>query len=328
MPHQDDNDAHGWLRPLSFGPRHVFISHASEDVDIAFNVAALLKRYLDINAHVDQFFLRAGNRWRPEIADKISSSELLIVLRSRIVESNTAPGVTDEVSFAEQRNIPVVFGRIRGLGPSEVFHEIDFGEDGTRVGAAWDLAKYLLSESHPFRVLGLGAVSIGTATISATLGDPEAIASRDGKITVLGHTMKQWLGNYGNAIRHARSSIRMFFPAADATGMDLLIASHRNGSLVLDEINKAKRAALALEREIADPDSFSTFVVPVKPMFSATIVEPVGAESVIVIDPYSYKVGAELRPKYIVRGRHTALFLYYSEVVQNVISSARPLALE
>ncbi|UOX90408.1 toll/interleukin-1 receptor domain-containing protein [Amycolatopsis sp. FBCC-B4732] len=327
MSHQNDQEVSSWLQPLSSDARQVFISHAAEDVEIAFKVAALLKRYLDINAYVDQSFLRVGSKWRPDIEGKIKSSEVVIVLRSRVVAAEASPGVINEVEYARQMNIPVVFGAIRGAKLSDVHHEIDFGEDGSRVGAVWDLAKFLLSESHPYRALGLGSVCVGTASVSATLGDPEIIASREGMITVLGHTMKQWLGNYGNAIRHARSKIRMYFPATDAIGMDLLIASHRNEHLVLSEIEKSKAAALELQVEIDDPEKFAAYLVPVKPMFSATIVEPSGAEAVIVVDPYSFKVGAELRPKFIVRGKHTDLFSYYHKVVSNIIAKSEPLRL-
>jgi hypothetical protein len=308
--------------------RKVFIAHASEDTDIAFNVASLLKRYLDVDPHVEQGFLRAGIDWTSQVERTVRDSEVVIVLQSRVVAAESAEGVLAEVKLARALNIPLILGCIRGFRPSGHEQYVDFGEDGRRVEGVWGLAKYLLSESHQFRSLGLDSIHIDAAEAATVLGTPEQMANRAAEIVVFGHTMKQWLGDYGNAIRHGNAFVSMYFPAASAVGIELLVASHRNGAQVLQQIARAKQDALTLEKELADPSRFRCFTVPVKPMFSATAVDPARPDAFMVVDHYSFRVGAPGRPKLIVQGTSTPLFQYYWSTLQALIADAEPLTAE
>ncbi len=303
----------------------MFISHASEDTDIAFNVAWMLRRYLDLDSYVDRGFLRLGTNWREEIQDRIRSSELLIVLLSRVVGGELSDGVTEEVELARSLNIPIIFGCIRNYKANLPVQHVDFGEDGRRIDGVWDLAKFLLSESHRFRVLGMDSLHLEAGGITTLMGNPESITMNARRVLVLGHTMKEWLGDYGNAIRHGRSSISMYFPARAATGLDLLYATHRSGDRIGEQIARAKSEALMLEREVDDPARFQCFVIPVKPMFSATVIDPEDYDARIIIDHYSYQIGARERPKLVVRGSSTPLFNYYWKVVQSLTARALPL---
>ncbi|SEG89404.1 TIR domain-containing protein [Thermomonospora echinospora] len=327
MPHDTGASFRNWRRE-NLAHRRVFISHASEDTDIAFNVAALIKRYLDLDPQVDQGFLRPGTDWSAEITRRVGKSELVIVLLSRVVAGELAKGVEDEIKLAQSLNIPIVFGRIRGYRSSMRHQVIDFGEDGRRVDGIWDLAKYLLSESHQFRVLGLDSLYVNPSATGAVLGSPEDIANQAAEISILGHTMKKWLGDYGNAIRHGKASISMYFPAVDAIGMDLLVATHRNGTQVLEQIARAKRHALAIEEELDDPAKFSCYAVRIKPMFSAMIVDRAQHNAFIVADHYSLARGAEGRPNLVIHGSSTPLFEYYSSAFDRVIADAYPLKQE
>lgn len=303
----------------------MFISHASEDTDIAFNVAWMLRRYLDLDAHVDRGFLRPGANWRAEIETRIRSSELLIVLLSRVVGGDAADGVTEEVELARSLNIPVIFGRIRNYPADFPVQHVDFGEDGRRIDGVWELAKFLLSESHRFRALGLDSLHLDATGVTGLMGSPESISMSARRVLVLGHTMKEWLGDYGNAIRHGTASISMYFPARSAVGLDLLYATHRSGSRIDEQIARSKSEALLLEREIDDAARFRCFVIPVKPMFSATVIDPEDHDARVIIDHYSFQVGARDRPKFVVRGSATPLFQYYWKVVQNLTARALPL---
>lgn len=307
--------------------REVFISHAVEDVDIAFRVAANLRRYLDLEVHVDESFLRPTQSWRSEIESRIDNSELLIVLQSRVVEGGLAPGVLDEIERAQARNIPVVIGCIRGRRPAGSEQAIDFGEDGGRIDAMWSVAKFLLSESHPFRVLGLDSIHADAASASRVLGTAERMAARAVKVSIFGHTMKNWLGDYGNAIRHTSASIEMTFPASDAIGMDLLVAGHRNGRAVVREIERAKASALELEAEFeqSDPGKFRCFCVPVKPILSYTCLDLDTPRGIFVIDYQSYLVGSDNRPKMIIQGRDTVLFKHFARLKQAIDAISIPL---
>jgi hypothetical protein len=201
---------------------------------------------------------------------------------------------------------------------------VDFGEDGRRVEGAWAVARFLLSESHQFRAIGLDSVQLGGSEAIAALGSPEEIATQADEIDILGHTMKLWLGDYASAIRHGSARIRMYFPAADAIGLDLLVASHRIGPKVIDEIARAKQVALEVRAEIGDPDRFQCFELPVKPMFSATVVNRARPDAFMVVDHYAFRVGAQKRPKLIVQGAQTPLFRYYSACFSSVVEQARP----
>jgi hypothetical protein len=317
-------DTHGW-RHDRLGKRRVFISHASEDTEIAFNVAASIKRHLDIDPEVDQGFLRPGVDWAAEIRRRVGRSELIIVLVSRVVANELALGVQNEINLALSLNVPVLFGYIRGYHSSTHAQYVDFGEDGTRVQGIWDLAKFIISESHQFRTLGLDSVYIDPSATSSILGSSEQIATKASEISILGHTMKKWLGDYGNAIRHGRAAISMYFPAHDAIGIDLLVATHRNGPQVLGQIALAKSRALALEKEINDPGHFRCYVVPVKPMFSAMLVDRTKHDAFIVADHYSVARGAERRPNLVIHGSSTPLFEYYADAFDKITEKAYPL---
>jgi hypothetical protein len=295
---------------------------------MAFNVASMLNRYLDLDSHVDRAFLRSGTNWRAEIARRIRHSELVIVLLSRVVGGDLAEGVAEEVDLARTLNVPVIFGCIRGYKPELQFQHIDFGEDGRRIEGVWDLAKFLLTESHKFRTLGMDSLHLEASGVTALMGNPERLASRAGRVLVLGHTMKEWLGDYGNAIRHGKASVAMYFPAATAIGLDLLCATHRSGDRIREQIARAKQEALAIERELGDAARFQCFVIPVKPMFSATVIDPETYDAHIIIDHYSYHVGAGARPKLVVRGSSTPLFTHYWKAVQDLTAQATPLESE
>jgi hypothetical protein len=305
--------------------RSVFISHASEDTEIAFNVAAMLKRYLDLDSHVDRGFLRSGVDWTAEIKRKMRESEVVLVLLSRVVAGELAAGVREEVELAQSLNIPILFGTIRGYSARMEFQFVDFGEDGRRVEGVWELAKFLISESHHFRVLGIESFYVDASRINLLFGSPEKIASLASDVFILGHTMKQWLGDYGNAIRHCRASVTMYFPARNAVGLELLSNTHRSGDRILQQIERAKHEALALERELNDSSRFQCFAIPVKPMFSTTVVDPTRHDAYMIIDHYSFKVGAEDRPKFVVRGSETPMFKYYWKVFEELVEHAAPL---
>lgn len=316
-----------WPRVRSF-TRRVFISHASEDAEIAFNVASMLKRHLDLDPFVDEGSLRFGADWTARMLSVIQGAELLILLESRMVAGDLADGVRTEVELARALNIPIVIGTIRGYRHEGVEPHVDFGHDGRRVDGVWGIARYLLSESHQFRALGLDSIQLNSAAAASVLGTPESMATRAEEILVLGHTMKLWLGDYANPIRHATAKISMYFPAREAIGLELLSTSHRIGRRVLDQIARTKQDALAVQEEIGDPDRFQCFVVPVKPMLSATVVNPDQNDSFIVVDHYLHMVGAEGRPKLILQGARTPLYELYWRCFQSIIETARPLAEE
>ncbi|MBK9937516.1 MAG: toll/interleukin-1 receptor domain-containing protein [Chitinophagaceae bacterium] len=57
--------------------RKIFISHADEDSEIAHNIAALIKRALNVEVALDKFFLYAGDDWKAKINIELDHQRLL-----------------------------------------------------------------------------------------------------------------------------------------------------------------------------------------------------------------------------------------------------------
>lgn len=309
-------------------PRRIFLSHAKEDTNIAYNIANMLKKKLDIDVQLEKYFLNAGDRWQLAIKEKIKSSEVVIILISRLTAQMGAKGVLDEETIAKRYNVPVIKGIIRGEQPDskqEEFDFIDFGERGEKESGAWKVAKFLLNKSNPFISLGLGGCYCNKEEASIAYGNTEYIANSADEVIVIGHTLKAWFGDYGNFIRYGKALVKVYFPISNGPGQRLLVATHRSGKEILKNIKESKRRAIALAKKINDPKRFQCYELKIKPMFSIMAVDPGKEDAYISVDHYLYKISSENRPNFILKRKYNPLYDLYWNVVVELIENSVPL---
>jgi len=302
--------------------RRVFISHAEEDTEIAQNISNLLKNRLNIDVQIDKNFLHAGNHWLSVVEEEMKKSEVVIVLFSRLVAQDGSEGVLKEIQLAHKNNIPVIKGLIRQQQAYDESQFINFGEKGDREMAIWEVARFLLNKSTPFSPIGLAGFYKNKGDIPE---DTECIADLDCDIIVIGHTLKAWFGDYGNLIRFGKARIKTYFPSSKDAGLPLLKAIHRSGNRIMQDIKESKRRAIALAKEINDPDRFQCYELQIKPMFSAMVVNPNKENGYISIDHYIFRISTENRPKFIIKGLNSPLYKLYWQVIQQLIENAKPL---
>lgn len=314
--------------PPSFS-RPIFISHAEEDSDIAHAVAQNLHRRLTPKLHLDKYFLTAGAQWKDKIEAELKSSELLILLVSRVIAGGLAPGVVDELNLAAKYNIPVVVGLIRNLPVPDRFKDfqvVNFGERGDREEAMWEIARFLLINSSPFAPLGFSGVFFSRDEASAVVGTTEQIAQEAKSVIVIGHTLKAWLSDYASAIRSASAGIDFYIPSDSDLGMPLLEEVNRAGPRILKSIQETRRELIEIIREIGAAPRVRCFHLRVKPMFSVMAIDIDLPAGCIVVDNYLYRVSSENRPRMLLRGPGTPLFQLYKGVLNNIISDATQIA--
>lgn len=305
--------------------RPVFISHAEEDSEIAFSVAAVLRRRLTAEINLDKFFLTAGAKWKERIEDRIRSSEVLIVLISRITSNSIAPGVEYELELASRYNIPVIFGLIRGSAVPDRYEDyqfVDFGERGDREEAAWDIARALLLNSSPFAPLGLSEVFATGRDADSKLKSTTEVATSANSVIVVGHTLQAWLANYQAPLREATAEVHLYIPADDSPGNALLDASHRRGSAIRTSILETHARLLDLVRELGPDSCVKCYTLPVKPMFSLTAVDVDSPVGMIIVDHYLYKISSGMRPRMILRGPSTPIYSMYRIMLAQLTASA------
>ncbi|SDT92821.1 toll/interleukin-1 receptor domain-containing protein [Desulfobacula phenolica] len=308
--------------------RRLYISYASEDLFIAQNVANLLKNCLNIEILLDKYFLNPGDQWATTIEKNIKKSEAVIILISRLVSQNGAAGILEEERLALRFNIPVIKGVIRlqhSILNDDNHQVIDFGENGDKVSAAWEVARFLLNKSNPFCSLGLAGFYKNKEDAIIAYGTTEEIADSSKKVIVIGHTLKAWFGDYENIIRYGQAQVKVYFPAKNDAGLKLLAETHRSGKRIYKDIKKAKKKAISLYREINNPDIFQCFELKTKPMFSAMAVDLEDDHGYISVDHYLYKISSENRPRILIKGHDSPLFKLYAGVIRNIIKKAKPL---
>jgi hypothetical protein len=309
--------------------RKIFISHADEDTEIAHAIAFNLKRRLNLEVALDKYFLTIGENWRTKIETEIRSSEIMIVLKSRIVAHSLAKGVDDEIQIAERYRVPVVVGLIRqqiDFITNSVYQTIDFGKDGKNEDAIFEIAKLLLEISHPFAISGLAAIATNKQEASKIIGNTEFISNNAEKVIVIGHTLKSWLQDYGNLIRYGKAQVKVYFPSMKDLSLKYLTLIHKNGERIIDEIRDAKKRAIELNFEKGlDKDKFECYVLKIKPMFSMMAVDIHLPNGFITIDNYLFKVSSENRPKIIVFKQGSDLFEQYKKILFELLQDAQPL---
>ncbi len=307
--------------------RKIFISHAEEDSDIALNIAALLKAKLNIEVSIDKYFLIAGDNWKLKIENEIKDSELLIVLESRIVAATLAPGVEKEIEIAKIHFIPVIIGLIRnyhqGINEKD-FQIVDFGKDGKNEDAVFEIAKLLLSKSHPFVSSGLAALSVDKSASIEIHKKISFISTHAQEIYIIGQTFKSWLlEDYGNNIRHSTANIKLYMPAKKDVSLKHLSLIHKNGEGILIEIQNAKKRALELTKE--NKFKLEAYILKVKPMFSMIAVDINKPNGFFSIDHYLTQIPGEDRPKLIIYKSGSRLFELYKTILFQIIKDAVPL---
>lgn len=84
---------------------YIFISHASEDAQIATNLVSAIEKYGD-RCFIAPRDIRTGYEYAAEIAEGIDRSDVLVLLLSKA--SNASPHVLREVERAVTKSIPVL----------------------------------------------------------------------------------------------------------------------------------------------------------------------------------------------------------------------------
>lgn len=307
--------------------RSVFISHAEEDSDIALNIAALLKAKLNIEVALDKYFLLAGDNWKHKIENELKNSELLIVLESRIVAATLAPGVKQEIELSKKHRVPIIIGTIRnyqqGLNEKDL-QIVDFGKDGKNEDAVFEIAKLMLSKTHPFVSSGLAALSIDKLAASEIHKKINYISTHAEEIYIIGQTFKSWLlEDYGNNIRYSSANIKLYMPSKKDVSLKHLCLIHKNGDGILNEIHNTKKRALELAKE--NKYKFESYILKVKPMFSMIAVDINKPNGFFSIDHYLIKIPSEDRPKLIIYKNGSPLFELYKTVLFQLTKDAVPL---
>jgi hypothetical protein len=309
--------------------RKVFISHADEDSDIAHNIAFLIKKTLNVDVALDKYFLYAGDDWKAKIKHELRSSEIVIVLESRIVAASLAKGVVEEIEMAEKYNIPVFFGLIRRQIhelKGKNYQVIDFGKDGKNEEAVNEIARILIGKTHPFMNIGLAALVLNKHDASQVHGNTNEISKNAKEVYVIGHTLKSWLHDYGNLIRYGNAKIKIYFPSKKDISLKHLSLIHKNGDKILPEIANAKKRAIELNFEPGfDKDKLECYVLKIKPMFSIMGVDLSEPHGFITVDNYLVKISSDERPKMIIYKAESPLFELFKGMLFELIKDAEQL---